>query len=332
MVDYGLISVIIPVYNVEQYLRECIDSVLKQTYKNFEIILIDDGSTDKSGEICDEYVTKDKRVSVIHKENGGLSVARNTGFSLAKGDYIFFLDSDDWILEETLEELITKARKENVDFIFFDSASFIDGDESIQIEQRYVRKNNYKPDSGKNMFVQLQINKDYHSAVQMYFYKAEFLKKADVSFYPGILYEDMLYTFEMFYKADKVAHLSKVLYQRRYRSGSIMTSKKKKKNFDSAAVVYHKVKDVSDKLDIIDDESSKTYIVRCAFNALNMYKDLSSQERAECKSDYKKLKQDILQNKAFGSKALHMRCYGVFPWFCYKVYEKTFRKLLKGRN
>lgn len=332
MVDYGLISVIIPVYNVEQYLRECIDSVLKQTYKNFEVILIDDGSTDKSGEICDEYVAKDRRVSVTHKENGGLSVARNTGYSLAKGEYIYFLDSDDWILQETLEELIVTAKNENADFVFCDSASFIDGEENTKIEQRYIRKHSYKTDVGQKVFAQLQVNKEYHSAVPLMLFKTKFLKEKNISFLQGILYEDILYTYEVFNKASRVAQNSKVFYQRRYRSNSIMTSKKKKKNFYSASVVYNKVKDVSNNLEIIEDESSKTYIVRCAFNALNMYKDLSSQERAECKSDYKKLKQDILQNKAFGSKALHMRCYGVFPWFCYKVYEKTFRKLLKGRN
>ncbi|HJA50079.1 MAG TPA: glycosyltransferase, partial [Candidatus Fusicatenibacter intestinipullorum] len=91
------ISVIIPVYNVEKYLKRCLDSVINQTYKNLEIILIDDGSTDNSGKICDEYAQKDERIIVIHKENGGVSSARNKGLDICIGDYISFIDSDDWI-------------------------------------------------------------------------------------------------------------------------------------------------------------------------------------------------------------------------------------------
>ena len=94
-----MISVIIPVYNVEKYLARCIDSVLRQTYHNFEIILVDDGTPDRSGEICDEYAAKDARISVIHKENGGLSSARNAGIEAAKGQWLQFVDSDDYIAD-----------------------------------------------------------------------------------------------------------------------------------------------------------------------------------------------------------------------------------------
>ena len=93
----SLISIIVPVYNVEQYLSRCVDSLVNQTYHNIEIILVDDGSPDRSGEICDEYAKKDKRVKVIHQSNGGLSDARNTALDIAKGDYLMFVDSDDWI-------------------------------------------------------------------------------------------------------------------------------------------------------------------------------------------------------------------------------------------
>ena len=100
-----LISVIVPVYNVKQYLRRCVDSILKQTYENIEIVLIDDGSTDESGAICDRYAQKDVRVKVIHKENGGVSSARNEGLKYIKGKYVNFLDSDDKLSENTLEEV-----------------------------------------------------------------------------------------------------------------------------------------------------------------------------------------------------------------------------------
>ena len=97
------ISIIIPVYNVEAYLDDCINSLLKQTYKNFEVILINDGSTDNSGIICDQYACKDNRIKVYHKINEGVSIARNFGLEKAKGEWVCFIDSDDWIKDETLE-------------------------------------------------------------------------------------------------------------------------------------------------------------------------------------------------------------------------------------
>lgn len=111
----NLISVIIPVYNNEQYLSRCIDSVINQTYKNLEIILVDDGSTDNSGKICDEYALKDNRIKVIHKENGGVSSARNVGLDIAKGEYIGFVDSDDYIEKDMYEFLYNLILNNNVD-------------------------------------------------------------------------------------------------------------------------------------------------------------------------------------------------------------------------
>ena len=101
----SLITIIIPVYNIEKYLRKCIESVIEQTYKNIEIILVDDGSMDNSGEICDQYKEKDSRILVIHKRNGGLSDARNSAIDIAKGKYLFFLDGDDYIEKDSIEYL-----------------------------------------------------------------------------------------------------------------------------------------------------------------------------------------------------------------------------------
>ncbi len=113
-----LISIIVPVYNTEQYLRRCIDSVLAQTYKDFELLLIDDGSKDSSGVICDEYAAKDARLRVFHKENGGVSDTRNYGLDLAHGKYLMFLDSDDfWLRNDVLEMLIGKAEENDLDII-----------------------------------------------------------------------------------------------------------------------------------------------------------------------------------------------------------------------
>ena len=108
-----LISVIVPIYNVEKYLERCLDSIIKQTYKNLDIILVDDGSIDNSTKICDEYVKKDSRIKVIHKENGGLSDARNVGIDNSDGKYICFIDSDDYIELDMIENLYDGIVKNN---------------------------------------------------------------------------------------------------------------------------------------------------------------------------------------------------------------------------
>ena len=116
-----LISVVIPVYNVEKYLRQCLDSVLNQTYNYFEVIMVDDGSTDSSYDICLEYSERDDRFKSFHKENGGASSARNYALDKATGEYLFFLDSDDWIEKNTLERLINTVEDNNVDFVLFEA-------------------------------------------------------------------------------------------------------------------------------------------------------------------------------------------------------------------
>ena len=115
-----LISIIIPIYNTEKYLPRCIDSILAQTFRDFELLLINDGSTDNSGTICDEYVKKDSRIRVFHKENGGASSARNMGLDNAQGEWIAFIDSDDWIDTTMYESMFTIAKKESVDAVYCD--------------------------------------------------------------------------------------------------------------------------------------------------------------------------------------------------------------------
>lgn len=109
------ISIIVPVYKVEPYLRKCVDSILAQTFTDFEVILVDDGSPDNSGKICDEYASKDSRVRVIHKKNGGLSSARNAGIDVARGKYLGFVDSDDYIEKDMYELLYDNIVKEQAD-------------------------------------------------------------------------------------------------------------------------------------------------------------------------------------------------------------------------
>lgn len=127
-----LISVIIPVYKVEQYLDECVNSVRNQTYRNLEIILVDDGSPDNCGAMCDEYARQDSRITVIHKTNGGLSDARNAGMKIAKGSYWFFVDSDDFIHLCTIELLVKEAERTGADIVMAGTHPFLDGQSCTQ--------------------------------------------------------------------------------------------------------------------------------------------------------------------------------------------------------
>ncbi len=329
MENQALISVIIPVYNVEEYLRECVDSVLCQTYKNIEIILVNDGSTDSSGQICDEYIEKDERVTVIHQKNGGLSVARNTGLSEANGDYVYFLDSDDYIAENTLETLLNIAGKDNSDIVFFDAISFADMDD-FTVKQNYIRKNKYQTDSGINIFSHITENNEFHSAVPLLFISKNFLLNSGISFIPDILYEDMVFTYQLFCKAITVSQCPEAFYYRRYRKNSIMTSVKTKKHFTSYIAVYNNNAEFTNNLTLNDKKVLNKYVCRCAFNVFNVYEKLNKTDKTVCKKALREFKKDVIHNNAFGDKALKMRCCGKAFWFIYKIFEKTVGRLLKG--
>ena len=135
------VSVIIPVYNVQDFLAKCIESVINQTINDIQIILVDDGATDNSGQICDEYAKKDKRITVIHKQNQGLGFARNTGLDVANGDYIFFLDSDDWILPYSIKELYEIAKQNNADIVCYNFFKVYDRNQNEFNTWQFITKN-----------------------------------------------------------------------------------------------------------------------------------------------------------------------------------------------
>ncbi len=326
-----LVSIIIPVYNVEEYLRECVDSVINQTYKNLEIILVDDGSTDSSGKICDEYAEKDKRINVIHQQNGGLSVARNTGFDASNGKYIYFLDSDDYIEINAIELLVSISEKENCDIVFFDAVSFADTND-FKVNQNYIRKNTYATASGYEVFSAMVTKKEFHSAVPLLFIKRDYLINSKIRFVPDIYYEDMVFTFQLFNKAFKVSQCSKSLYHRRYRKNSIMTSSKSIKHFTGCLAVYNNNCAFLKELQQDNLSCAKEFVCRCAFNVFNVYEKLSKSDKKNCKKELSDFRNTVLENKAFGNTALRMRCYGKTFWIIYKIYEKTVGRLLKGKK
>lgn len=323
MENLPLISVIIPVYNVEKYLEECVNSVLAQTYKNIEIILVDDGSTDSSSTLCDRFSEKNGNISVYHKQNGGQSTARNMGLEKAQGKYIYFLDSDDIIVPVALEKLCDIAEADCADVVFFDAESFIDEKPDADIKQTYVREHQYPVQCGIKMFEQMQKFDEFRVSVPLLLLGKKMLLDNDIAFEPRIYYEDMIYAFQVFVKAKTIAQCPEVLYKRRYRPNSTMTSKKSKKYFDSSVAVYEYIRDFSVANNLIEFDFAKKYIARNAFNVFNNYHLLNKQDKKLCKDKFSHVKKDILRDNAYSSTALKMKCYSNLLWVAYKLYEKT---------
>lgn len=319
------VSVVIPVYNVEKYLRECVDSVLKQTYSSYEIILVDDGSTDSSGVICDTYAQKDKRITAIHIKNGGPSVARNEGLKLARGEFVCFLDSDDYIESEAFEKLVDIVERSFADLVFFDAISFAD-DGSV-VKQGYLINSKYEPSSGCEILTELYDNGDYHCSVVLLFVRKSLMEKSQIKFLEtAFCSEDLLFSYKVFCSAQKVVQCEKTLYHRRYRPNSIVTSKKSERYFSSCCYVYNDIKNYSKERGLDNSYIAKEFIVRCAFNCFNIYEKLSKNDKKENKKKIKAISDDILKNNAFGNKALQMRCYGKIFWVIYKLVEIPFMK------
>ncbi|MDR0914209.1 MAG: glycosyltransferase [Oscillospiraceae bacterium] len=214
-----MISVIIPVYNVEKYLKRCVDSVLAQTYQDFEIILVDDGSTDNGGKLCDEYAALNDRIRTIHQANGGLSAARNTGIDEANGEYISFIDSDDWIAETFLEVLYNTAVNNNADI---STVRYYEIWEDGRKEVFTLSPEN-KVMPGLEAMELVCDNPKYieHTVCNKLFKKHLFNQ---LRFKVGIVYEDWRLTYKLLYFSNTVAVNDEILYFYFQRSGSIRKS------------------------------------------------------------------------------------------------------------
>lgn len=210
------LSVIVPVYKVEPYIHKCVDSILGQTYTNLEVILVDDGSPDNCGKICDEYAAKDKRVKVIHKKNGGVSDARNAGIDISTGDIVGFIDSDDYIEARMYQEMIDYMEHNNLDIVCADTNQ-VKGNK-IKFKPRY--KKNYVWNKQEALSEILNGNLD--NAAWNKIYKREII--GNTRFPQGRVYEDVATIYKFIYNADKVGYLSKPYYYYVKRKGSIVTS------------------------------------------------------------------------------------------------------------
>jgi len=212
-----LVSVIVPIYKVEQYLPQCIESIINQTYQDLEIILIDDGSPDACGIICDKYAQKDKRIIVIHKNNGGLSDARNYGIMLATGDYLGFVDSDDWIESDMFEVLVKLAVDNKADIV---SSGVFYEYPSCTVVGSYINKKF----SDTTDLMKALINNDINVGVWNKLYRKTLF--TDITFPKGHVYEDTVTMHYIFLRATTVVCISKCFYHyRKKREDSIVQAK-----------------------------------------------------------------------------------------------------------
>lgn len=212
----SLISVIVPIYNVEKYLERCVESIINQTYKNLEIILVDDGSPDNCPQMCDDYAKKDSRIKVVHKKNGGLSDARNAGMKVATGEYVSFIDSDDYISLDFYETLLQTMIDNDSDIVecsvvkFYEDNNFDEYSDDLKVTNYDTL---YALDGliNENPFKQHVWNKLYKSNIAL-----------DIPYAVGKLNEDEFWTYQVFGKAKKVTRINKTMYYYFQRGSSIM--------------------------------------------------------------------------------------------------------------
>ena len=231
-----LVSVVVPIYNSAPYLRRCLDSVAALTFRDIEVICIDDGSTDGSGDIVNSYVEKDGRFSLVRQENRGASAARNRGMSLARGEYIYFLDSDDWVDFKDLGRLLDLARRENLDQVVFaaevhvtdfgDAQNDADLAGYARMAKSYVIPGDVadRPMSGVDMAFTLMERECFNVLCTVRLIKRETLVDSGILFPEGVLHEDEFFTAALYAVSRRVVAVREKYYHRRFRPGSIMTA------------------------------------------------------------------------------------------------------------
>lgn len=313
-----LVSVIVPVYNVEKYVSKCIESILAQTHKNFELILVDDGSPDKSGEICDRYAATDDRIKVVHKENGGLSSARNAGLDIAKGDYLIFVDSDDFINIHTLEITVTNCVENDCDVCIF--SSYDTCDHSITYSKNV---------SNNTRFYQTEYLFDkYHhfpefsqnSSVCNKLFKSFIFKT--LRFPVGLLFEDTAVILQVYFQSKRICITDSVLYYYYLSQNSIMRSDFREKNLDILTVFQINLDFLKDKnYPHITNSIQAQYeydvcrlYAQLCLSSLDNKKELKSRLRA----DRKRIRKINKNNPSFTKK---MKLISSLFYYCPPLYK-----------
>lgn len=280
------VSIIIPVYNVEQYVSECLESVVNQTLREIEIICIHDKSTDGSLEILNKYAAKDKRIHIINnKENKGPSFARNRGMEVAKGEYIYFLDSDDMIVPEAMKELYYIAQKEDLELILFDTKQIFENENFKNMCEYKSERDHIYPGvfTGAELLKTFMANEEYDSSPCRQFWNRRYLLTNKLFFYEGILHEDLLFSVCALLKTSRSKCLKRIYHIYKRRENSITTKKLSWKNIEGVFTCYCQMLFLW-KNENYDKEINVTiekYINSLYMEVKKMYKKVKNTERVE---------------------------------------------------
>lgn len=284
--DSPFVSVVVPVYNVEKYLRECLDSICGQTLKNIEIICVNDGSTDGSLAILEEYASRDSRMRIISQENRGLSAARNAGLSVARGKYIYFMDSDDVSPQGSLGKMFAEMEKNSLDVLLFGAESFFESEDLEKAHPGYktlYKRRPFETQSGRSLVLAFKnVGCGFSPSACCYCSTRRFLNENSIRFPEGILYEDNVFFWKMILAAKRAKSISDALFRRRVRAGSTMTNKKISfRNFKSYATVVFELEKLKEKFSgtaIV--EVLRGYARGNSETLVRFYREISTEDRA----------------------------------------------------
>lgn len=262
-----MVSIIIPVYNVEKYIKQCLESIFNQTYKEYEVIIIDDGSTDSSNKIINSYIGLDN-IIILNQENKGVSEARNLGLKKATGEYIVFIDPDDYLQEDYLEKMVNKIKKTNSDVVICGFKSFYDDN------RRKSEFNLYKLEDkiySSNEVINLMLELKVKGYVWDKMFKRENLINNNFRFEPGRYVQDWFPIFKEIYNSSKITFLNEILYNYRLRNGSTVH----KKNMKVTEDYYHAVEEIKTyirEMNIdVEKKSYNTFYINTFYNLIRNF-------------------------------------------------------------
>lgn len=319
-----LISVIVPVYNVEQYLEQCVESILHQTYENLEIILVDDGSADRSGAICDSYQKNDKRIRVIHKKNGGLSSARNAALDIMNGKYVSFVDGDDYISEQMLEVLYGGIKKNNARAAVCNMILFQDGDRH-GLQSYFNRADSFSADREKIIRKALSSSQSVCNKL----FQASLFQC--LRFPDGRIAEDGYISYDLLWRAGRVSyHILGGYYYRQKRKGSIISEKFKSQDIDILLCNLRTCIRVSRTFPALKEEALEFYYQKGFLQAIKKLSPLTLRELVHYRREIRVMQKaakyiiwDVLRaEKMHGIEKIQIFLFVIFP-FVSAVFSKS---------
>lgn len=321
--DNSLLSVIVPVYNVEKYIDECIESICNQTYKNLEIILVDDGSTDNSGKRCDYWAEQDNRIKVIHKQNGGLSSARNAGLDIINGEYVAFVDSDD-VLSTTMYQEMMERRPDDKCIVACDYTKIDENGNEIPKTCDNFADGIYSPQdflaSYDNARIRITVAVAWNKIYPVSVFK-------DIRYKEGITHEDEEIIHRLFFNTSKIVFVAKELYKYRTRSGSIMKLLNPASENDLFNALINRLYDCYDGQ--YSAQSLSKIATYCIEQGISIWikcsksKKGSGSEKNIIRTEVKKI---IKEKEKYGLKKIRIK------WLLFTTFPNVFNNLYKIKN